>query len=466
MTVGNRSEILFPKSSCPRDLTSPRGKKKSFRDNNLSLPRKHFPFQTPFSRFTFSILNQFTFMLSSNRRVHSNSFVPRVIPLLCPETILFRSQTIPNEYSKILWKTKTKTRRSNQIILLKLKLNSHSFLVLKKILWKTRILRSRKHFKFKLRDSSLPFSLFELLEPRTSIGEKQKVRGTNIHAFLYIYISVIWIIHRAAVIPYPLGTYEAERCLIQETRFGSPSGSLVGCITCADLKGGSARRCGAASRLDCTPREVMNPRARGWLREKEGRESGVKEDCSIAAKWLREASTADYSPPNGATSFFRFLAAVAAASERASVRASGRRRENVSFVRLCLVWRTRESGNRADPISSEGDCRAPPVRSSFHKHIYRQLDALQWRFNLANAFRVRSGSPGASPPLSLSLALSPPRLTPIRSNFLLFLCFSARVANFFHRESLVASSKSYFWEWIVVRPDPAAQSRWMRRYTA
>ena len=214
-----------------------------------------------------------------------------------------------------------------------------------------------------------------------------------------------------------------------------------------------------AARGDEPPREGVVERERG---ERIGGKRGLLDRREMITRgfhrWLF--------PPNGATSFFRFLAAVAAASERASVRASGRRRENVSFVRLCLVWRTRESGNRADPISSEGDCRAPPVRSSFHKHIYRQLDALQWRFNLANAFRVRSGSPGASPPLSLSLALSPPRLTPIRSNFLLFLCFSARVANFFHRESLVASSKSYFWEWIVVRPDPAAQSRWMRRYTA
>lgn len=68
------------------DLTYPEGeKKRSFRNNNLSLPRE-----------TLSLSN-FIFLrslFSPKSPNHSNSFVPRVIRLLRPETII----PLPNEF--------------------------------------------------------------------------------------------------------------------------------------------------------------------------------------------------------------------------------------------------------------------------------------------------------------------------------------------------------------------------------
>lgn len=104
--------------------------------------------------------------------------------------------------------------------------------------------------------------------------------------------------------------------------------------------------------------------------------------------------------------------------------------------------------NRADPISSEGEgSRRSSARSSFHKHIYRRLDALQWRFNLANAFCALWPA-GLSLSLSLSLFLSvtyPPLRSPLIRSFLLFLCLfdgSRLMERTFSIESNQVSSKS------------------------
>lgn len=77
------------------------------------------------------------------------------------------------------------------------------------------------------------------------------------------------------------------------------------------------------------------------------------------------------------------------------------RRTNQSRRRKrSFVW-LRESleSRRSNFIRGKTPARSS-ARSSFHKHIYRHLDALQWRFNLANAFR---SDPQASVPLSPSV---------------------------------------------------------------
>lgn len=119
--------------------------------------------------------------------------------------------------------------------------------------------------------------------------------------------------------------------------------------------------------------------------------------------------------------------------------------------------------NRADPISSEGEgSRRSSARSSFHKHIYRRLDALQWRFNLANAFC-------ALWPAGLSLFLSfypLPILPCVRRWFARFFSFSVFLteagwwselfpsrATRSRQSRSVSSQKTdffFFWKWIVV----------------
>lgn len=77
------------------------------------------------------------------------------------------------------------------------------------------------------------------------------------------------------------------------------------------------------------------------------------------------------------------------------------RRTNQSRRRKrSFVW-LRESleSRRSNFIRGKTPARSS-ARSSFHKHIYRHLDALQWRFNLANAFR---SGPQASVLLSPSV---------------------------------------------------------------
>lgn len=77
------------------------------------------------------------------------------------------------------------------------------------------------------------------------------------------------------------------------------------------------------------------------------------------------------------------------------------RRTNQSRRRKrSFVW-LRESleSRRSNFIQGKTPARSS-TRSSFHKHIYRHLDALQWRFNLANAFR---SGPQASVLLSPSV---------------------------------------------------------------
>ena len=83
-TVGNRSEILFPGSSCPRDLTYPgEEKKRSFRNNNLSLPRETLSLSNSiFPALPPLILSRSLFSPKSSNR--SNSFVPRVVRPLRP----------------------------------------------------------------------------------------------------------------------------------------------------------------------------------------------------------------------------------------------------------------------------------------------------------------------------------------------------------------------------------------------
>ena len=93
-TVGNRSEILFPGSSCPRDLTYPgEEKKRSFRNNNLSLPRETLSLlNSIFPALPPLILSRSLFSPKSSNR--SNSFVSRVVRPLRPETII----PLPNEF--------------------------------------------------------------------------------------------------------------------------------------------------------------------------------------------------------------------------------------------------------------------------------------------------------------------------------------------------------------------------------
>lgn len=77
-------------------------------------------------------------------------------------------------------------------------------------------------------------------------------------------------------------------------------------------------------------------------------------------------------PPNGAI----FLPAAQPSGVGTE---KGGRRER-SFVWLeSGIAQIQFHRRERDPVRSS-------ARSSFHKHIYRRLDALQWRFNLANAF--------------------------------------------------------------------------------
>ena len=111
-------------------------------------------------------------------------------------------------------------------------------------------------------------------------------------------------------------------------------------------------------------------------------------------------------------SFFHFRAA------------EGARRTFRSFVCVwprerARVWESRRSNFIRERLPRAADSFVrSSARSSFHKHIYRQLDALQWRFNLANAFRVRSGARGLFLLLlllSLSLSLSLSRACSVSS---------------------------------------------------
>lgn len=111
-------------------------------------------------------------------------------------------------------------------------------------------------------------------------------------------------------------------------------------------------------------------------------------------------------PPNGAI----FLPAAQPSGVGTE---KGGRRER-SFVWLeSGIAQIQFHRRERDPVRSS-------ARSSFHKHIYRRLDALQWRFNLANAFC-------ALWPAGLSLFLSfypLPILPCVRRWFARFFSFS------------------------------------------
>lgn len=138
-------------------------------------------------------------------------------------------------------------------------------------------------------------------------------------------------------------------------------------------------------------------------------------------------------PPNGAI----FLPAAQPSGVGTE---KGGRRER-SFVWLeSGIAQIQFHRRERDPVRSS-------ARSSFHKHIYRRLDALQWRFNLANAFCALWPA-GLSLSLSLSLFLSvtyPPLRSPLIRSFLLFLCLfdgSRLMERTFSIESNQVSSKS------------------------
>lgn len=99
----------------------------------------------------------------------------------------------------------------------------------------------------------------------------------------------------------------------------------------------------------------------------------------------------------------------------------------------------RLSGSRAESRRSNfigGRGARSSARSSFHKHIYRRLDALQWRFNLANAFCALWPA-GLS--LSLFLSFYPLPISLATDSLVSSLSLSfwrkpVDGANFFHRE--------------------------------
>lgn len=107
----------------------------------------------------------------------------------------------------------------------------------------------------------------------------------------------------------------------------------------------------------------------------------------------------------------------------------------------------RLSGSRAESRRSNfigGRGARSSARSSFHKHIYRRLDALQWRFNLANAFCALWPA-GLSLSLSFSLSIRYLSPLPLIRSFLLFLCLfdgSRLMERTFSIESNQVSSKS------------------------
>lgn len=148
------------------------------------------------------------------------------------------------------------------------------------------------------------------------------------------------------------------------------------------------------------------------------------------------------------------------------------RRTNQSRRRKrSFVW-LRESleSRRSNFIRGKTPARSS-ARSSFHKHIYRHLDALQWRFNLANAFR---SGPQASVLLSPSVVwLDSDSSFPSFSVFLAGAgswTFSIARPSLVKLEIYVCEVKkqyffffSFFFEWIV-RPDPSAYFCWMHRW--
>lgn len=153
-------------------------------------------------------------------------------------------------------------------------------------------------------------------------------------------------------------------------------------------------------------------------------------------------------PPNGAI----FLPAAQPSGVGTE---KGGRRER-SFVWLeSGIAQIQFHRRERDPVRSS-------ARSSFHKHIYRRLDALQWRFNLANAFC-------ALWPAGLSLFLSfypLPILPCVRRWFARFFSFSVFLteagwwselfpsrATRSRQSRSVSSQKTdffFFWKWIVV----------------
>lgn len=155
-------------------------------------------------------------------------------------------------------------------------------------------------------------------------------------------------------------------------------------------------------------------------------------------------------PPNGAI----FLPAAQPSGVGTE---KGGRRER-SFVWLeSGIAQIQFHRRERDPVRSS-------ARSSFHKHIYRRLDALQWRFNLANAFCALWPA-GLSLSFSLSirylssLAFAADSL--VSSLSLSFWRKPVDGANFFHREQpgLVKVDPFqvkkpifffFFWKWIVV----------------
>ena len=115
-------------------------------------------------------------------------------------------------------------------------------------------------------------------------------------------------------------------------------------------------------------------------------------------------------PPNGAI----FLPAAQPSGVGTE---KGGRRER-SFVWLeSGIAQIQFHRRERDPVRSS-------ARSSFHKHIYRRLDALQWRFNLANAFCALWPA-GLSFYLYLFLSFYPlPILPCVRRWFARFFSFS------------------------------------------
>lgn len=115
-------------------------------------------------------------------------------------------------------------------------------------------------------------------------------------------------------------------------------------------------------------------------------------------------------PPNGAI----FLPAAQPSGVGTE---KGGRRER-SFVWLeSGIAQIQFHRRERDPVRSS-------ARSSFHKHIYRRLDALQWRFNLANAFCALWPA-GLSLSFYLFLSFYPlPILPRVRRWFARFFSFS------------------------------------------
>lgn len=157
-------------------------------------------------------------------------------------------------------------------------------------------------------------------------------------------------VYRAEIIPTGfLLDLPGAGCLIRETRFGSPRGSLVGCITCADLEGEAVGAPG--------------PRLH-------------RGNYSIGTKWLREV------PPD-----YSF--------ERNHLSSSPSLPKNLGEASFPSF-----PGFARDPISFKLPgifhytyaCTHTHTHTNSRRMFLSNLNATWWDFNLRNAFYVINSS--------------------------------------------------------------------------